>query len=223
LRVLWSYQVNSLQKVETTPLVVDGIMYLTEPPSNVTAIDARTGRTLWKYRRPLANDMRVCCGQVNRGVRDSGKSRVCGYDRRPPGRAQRKDRSRCLDITVAEYKDGYSITGAPLVVKDKVVVGMAGGEYGVRGFLDAYEASTGKRAWRFYTIPTPDEPGGKSWAGESWKTGSATTWVTGTYDPDTNLVYWALAIRVPTGMAMFAPATISTPIACWRWMPIQAS
>ncbi len=190
LRVLWSYQVNSLQKFETTPLVVDGIMYITEPPSNVTAIDARTGRTLWKYRRPLANDMRVCCGQVNRGVAILGNLVYVGTIDAHLVALNAKTGAIAWDITVADYQGGYSITGAPLVLKDKVVVGMAGGEYGVRGFLDAYEASTGKRAWRFYTIPTPDEPGGKTWAGESWKTGSATTWVTGTYDPDTNLVYW---------------------------------
>jgi alcohol dehydrogenase (cytochrome c) len=94
------------------------------------------------------------------------------------------------DTTVASYKGGYSVTVAPLAVKDKIVVGMAGGEYGVRGFLDAYDAKTGKRAWRFWTIPGPGEPGNDTWKGDSWKTGSAATWVTGAFDPETNLVYW---------------------------------
>ena len=94
------------------------------------------------------------------------------------------------DTTAADYKAGYSMTAAPLVVKDKVIVGMAGGEFGVRGFIDAYYAKTGKLAWRFWTVPGPGEPGHETWDGDSWKTGSATTWVTGSYDPELNVVYW---------------------------------
>ena len=94
------------------------------------------------------------------------------------------------DVKMADYKTGYSSTGAPLAVKDKIITGMAGGEFGVRGFIDAYDAKTGKRVWRFNTIPAKGEPGNETWAGESWKTGSATTWVTGAYDPETNTVYW---------------------------------
>src|SRR5438552_3836946 len=89
-----------------------------------------------------------------------------------------------------DYKAGYSSTGAPLAVKDKIIMGMAGGEFGVRGFIDAYDATTGKRAWRFNTIPAKGEPGNETWEGESWKTGSATTWVPGAYEPETNTVYW---------------------------------
>ena len=91
------------------------------------------------------------------------------------------------DATLQEYKSGYASTIAPIVVKDKVIVGVAGGEFGIRGFIDAYEAQTGKRAWRFYTIPGPGEPGHETWAGDSWKTGGASVWVTGAYDPEQNL------------------------------------
>lgn len=190
LKVAWVYQTNSLQKFEATPLVVDGIMYVSEPPSNVTAIDTRTGKALWKYRRVLPDDLRVCCGQVNRGVAILGELVFLGtLDGHLLGLDSKTGAVR-WDTVVAEYRHGYSITVAPLVVKDKVVIGVAGGEYGVRGLLDAYDAKTGKRAWRFWTIPFPGEQGNETWQGESWKSGAAGTWVTGAFDPDTNLVYW---------------------------------
>ena len=190
LKVLWSYQVTSLQKFETTPIVVDGVMYISEPPSHVTALDTRTGRPIWKYRRPMPDDLRVCCGQVNRGVAVLGNLVFLGTLDSHLIALNAKTGAVMWDRVLANYKAGYSITVAPLAVKDKIVVGMAGGEYGVRGFLDAYEATTGKRAWRFWTIPSPDQPGGNTWPGDTWKTGSAATWVTGAYDPETNLVYW---------------------------------
>ena len=96
------------------------------------------------------------------------------------------------DTTMADYTQGYASTIAPIVVKDKVIVGVAGGEFGIRGFIDAYDAQTGKLAWRFYTIPGPGEPGNETWAGDSWKTGGASVWVTGAYDPDLNLLYYGI-------------------------------
>ena len=190
LKPAWVYQVNSLQKFETTPLVVDGVMYVSEPPSNVTAIDTRTGRPLWKYRRVLPDDLRVCCGQVNRGVAVLGDLVYVGTLDSHLLALDAKTGAIRWDTTVVNYRDGYSITVAPLAVKDKIVVGVAGGEYGVRGLLDAYDAKTGKQAWRFWTIPGPGEPGNDSWKGDSWKSGSGGTWVTGAFDPDTNLIYW---------------------------------
>jgi alcohol dehydrogenase (cytochrome c) len=94
------------------------------------------------------------------------------------------------DTVVADYKAGHSITVAPLAIKDKVIIGIAGGEYGIRGFIDAYDAKSGKQLWRFWTVPGPGEPGHDTWLGDSWKTGGATTWVTGSYDPALNLIYW---------------------------------
>jgi len=190
LKVAWTYHVNSLQKFEATPLVVDGVMYLAEAPSNVTALDTRTGRPLWKYRRNLPDDLRVCCGQVNRGVAVLDNLVFIGtLDAHLVALDARTGEVR-WDTVIAPYRSGYSITVAPLAVKDKIVVGVAGGEYGVRGLLDAYEARTGKLAWRFWTIPGPGEKGHETWAGDSWKHGSAGTWVTGAFDPETNLVYW---------------------------------
>jgi alcohol dehydrogenase (cytochrome c) len=190
LKPLWVYQTTAVAPVETTPLVVDGVMYLTEPPSNVTALDTRTGRPLWKYQRTVPKDVRVCCGQVNRGVAILGEQVFVGTVDAHLIALDAKTGTVRWDTVVADYKTSYAITVAPLAVKDKVVVGIAGGEYGVRGFIDAYDAKTGKRAWRFWTIPGPGEPGNETWAGESWKTGSATTWVTGSYDPELNLLYW---------------------------------
>ncbi len=190
LKPAWVYQVNSLQKFETTPIVVDGIMFISEPPSNVTAIDTRTGRALWKYRRVLPDDLRVCCGQVNRGVAVMGDLVYFGTLDSHLLALDAKTGAIRWDTVVVDYKLGYSITVAPLAVKDKIVVGVAGGEYGIRGLLDAYDAKTGKRAWRFWTIPGPGEPGNETWKGDSWKSGAGGTWVTGSYDPETNLVYW---------------------------------
>ena len=190
LKAIWTHQKDSLHKFETTPLVVDGVMYISEPPSDVTALDANTGRALWKYERQLPTDIPVCCGEVNRGVAVLGDSVYIGTLDAHLVSLDAKTGLVEWDVEVEDYHLGISVTVAPLAVKDKVVVGIAGGEYGVRGFLDAYDAKTGERAWRFWTVPGPGEPGNETWAGDSWKRGSATTWVTGSYDPDLNLVYW---------------------------------
>ena len=190
LRPLWVYQFDALDKAETTPVVVDGVMYVTESPSNVIALDTRTGRALWSFRRVVPKDVRICCGLVNRGVAILDDLVFVGTVDAHLIALDAKTGSLRWDATVADYKTGHAITAAPLAIKDKVVVGMAGGEFGVRGFLDAYDAKTGKQAWRFWTVPAKGEPGSETWAGESAKNGSATTWVTGAYDPDLNLIYW---------------------------------
>ncbi len=190
LKPAWVYQIAARDKVETTPLVVDGVMYITEPPSDVTALDTRTGRPLWKYRRTIPEGVMVCCGRVNRGVAILDDLVFLGTLDAHLVALDAKSGVVRWDATVADYKTGHTITGAPLAVKDKVIIGIAGGEYGVRGFLDAYEAGTGRRAWRFWTIPGPGEPGNETWGGESWKTGAAPTWVTGSYDSEMNLVFW---------------------------------
>ena len=190
LKPAWVYQVRRTDKFETTPLVIDGTMYLTESPSNVTALDTRTGRSLWTYRRQYPKDLRLCCGQVNRGVAALNDMLFVGTVDAHLIALDMKSGVVRWDSEVADYKTGYSITVAPLAVKDKVVVGVAGGEFGVRGLVAAYDAKTGKEAWRFYSVPAAGEPGVETWAGESWKTGSATTWVTGAFDPEQNLVFW---------------------------------
>ena len=193
LKAAWVYQAREAAgKLECSPLVIDGILYITERPNIVTALDGRTGRALWTYRRPLPTDVQGCCGPVNRGLAVLGDTLyLATYDGHLVALDANSGRER-WDIVVADYKTGHSITGAPLAVKDKIVVGISGGEYGIRGFLDAYDAATGARAWRFWTVPGPGEPGHDTWGGttSSWKTGGAPTWVTGTFDPKLNLLYW---------------------------------
>ncbi|MDA1091812.1 MAG: PQQ-binding-like beta-propeller repeat protein [Acidobacteria bacterium] len=186
----WIYQASSLHKFEVSPLVVDGVMYITEVPSDATALDLRTGRPIWSYRRSLPQGIVTCCGQVNRGVAllddqvflGTVDAHLVALDARSGGVR--------WDIEVADYTLGYSITVAPLALKDKIIVGISGGEYGIRGFLDAYDPLTGERLWRFWTVPGPGEPGHDTWSGDSWECGGAPTWVTGAYDPELNLLYW---------------------------------
>jgi alcohol dehydrogenase (cytochrome c) len=194
LRVAWMHSLGSLESQESTPLIVGDTMYVTTStgPKYVFALDARTGKTKWKYEPELPNDYfaTVCCGLDNRGVAyANGKLFVGRLDAKLV--ALDANSGKVLwTATVADYKKGHAITSPPLPYKNLVVSGMAGGEYGVRGFLDAYDVKTGKRAWRFYTVPAAGEKGVETWEGESWKTGSATTWVTGAYDPQQNLVLW---------------------------------
>jgi alcohol dehydrogenase (cytochrome c) len=188
----WTFQTGTLGNFETTPLLRDNVLYVTGPQNVAWAIDARTGRQIWRYRRELPPNLTACCGLVNRGFGMLGDklymttldAHLIALDRRTA--------TIVWDQTLGEYKIVYSSTIAPLVVKDKVIVGVAGGEYGIRGYIDAYDAETGKLAWRFYTIPGPGEPGNDTWAGESWKTGGASVWVTGAYDPGQNLVMYGI-------------------------------
>ena len=189
----WVFQAESLQKFEATPLVLDGIMYLTQPPNDVVALDARTGRIFWIYQYKPSPNAKPCCGSVNRGVAILGDtlfmatidSRLIAIDAR--------NGKPIWNTKVADSDAGYAMTLAPLVVKDKVVVGVAGGEYGIRGFVAAYDARTGKEAWRFYTSPGPGEPGHETWpADDSWRHGGGSVWLTGSFDPELNLTYWGV-------------------------------
>lgn len=190
LDLKWVYQAQSLEKFEATPLVVDGVMYTVEPPNTVAAIDTRTGRPYWMYRHPMPQTTYVCCGNINRGVTILDDTLYLGTLDAMLIALDRSTGRKKWQTKVAEYTDGYAVTMAPLVVKDKIVVGPAGGERGISGFLAAYDAKTGREIWKFHTVPQPGEPGHDTWAGDSWKTGAASTWVTGAYDPELNLVYW---------------------------------
>jgi alcohol dehydrogenase (cytochrome c) len=190
LKLAWMYQTNDLNQFEATPLVAGGVMYVSEPPSNAAALDLRTGRPLWLFRRTPPSDVRLCCGQVNRGLAILDRTIFLGTVDAHLLALDAITGHLLWDVTVADYRLGYSITVAPLVVKDKVILGISGGEYGIRGFVDAYAVDSGKRAWRFWTVPGPGDPGHDTWQGDSWKTGSAATWVTGSYDAALNLIYW---------------------------------
>ena len=154
----WTFQTGTLGNFETTPLLRDNILYVTGPQNVAWALDARTGRQIWRYRRELPPDLTACCGLVNRGFAMLGdKLFMVTLDAHLLALDMRTG-TIVWDATLEQYKNGYTATIAPIVVKDKVIVGVAGGEFGIRGFIDAYDAQTGKRAWRFYTIPGPGSP-----------------------------------------------------------------
>ena len=192
LEMRWVFQADSLQKMEATPIVVNGVMYVTEAPNDVVALDAKTGGVFWTYRYDVSPDARLCCGRVNRGLAIYGNTLFMGT---LDGHLVALDATSgrvVWNVEIADPKLGYSITEAPLVIKDKVIVGPAGGEYGIRGFIAAYDVATGKEAWKFYTVPGPGEPGHDTWAGDSWEHGSAGTWNTGSFDPELNTIYWGI-------------------------------
>jgi alcohol dehydrogenase (cytochrome c) len=190
LELKWVFQAQSLQTFESSPLVVDGVMYLTQPPDDVVALDARTGRIFWVYPYNAAPDSRLCCGAVNRGLAILGDTLFMGTIDAHLVAIDTRSGKPIWNIAVAGYDQGYSLTHAPLIVKDKVVIGTSGGEYGIRGFIAAYDARTGKQAWRWYTIPGPGEAGHETWVGDAWAHGGGSAWITGSYDPDLNLIYW---------------------------------
>src|SRR5882762_4739263 len=194
----WVYQTAGTGKLETTPLVVDGILYATGQDNRAFALDARTGRPIWLYQRQLPSDIRPCCGHVNRGVAILGDKVFLGTLDAHVSALDSKTGSVIWDVSAFDYKLGYSFTAAPLAVKDLIVLGVSGGEYGIRGFIDAYDATTGERKWRFYTVPGPGEPGHDTWEGDSWKVGGAPAWNTGTYDPSTNQLFWPTGNPAPS-------------------------
>ncbi|MGA7337340.1 MAG: PQQ-dependent dehydrogenase, methanol/ethanol family, partial [Candidatus Sulfotelmatobacter sp.] len=194
----WVYQTGATGKLETTPLVVDGILYATAQDDRAFALDARTGRPIWMYQHQLPGDIRPCCGRVNRGLAILGNKVFLGTLDAHVIALDAKTGNVIWDVVAAEYQKGYSFTVAPLGVKDLVVIGVSGGEYGVRGFIDAYDAATGARKWRFYTVPGPGERGHDTWEGDSWKTGGAPAWNTGTYDVTSNQIFWPTGNPAPS-------------------------
>jgi len=192
LEFKWMLQNQVFGSWESSPLVVDGIMYLTQRPNDVMAVDARTGRIFWTYKHVVPADYKICCGANNRGLAIHGHTLFMGTLDAHLVAIDARNGRMLWNTTVAEKTDGYSLSLAPLVVKDKVIVGVGGGEYGIRGFIAAYDVASGKELWRFYTVPAPGEPGSETWGGDSWKTGGGSIWVTGTYDPSLNLTYWGV-------------------------------
>ena len=197
LRAQWVFHASSSSNLEVTPVVVDGIMFVTAA-NDAFALDAQTGRTLWHYSRPVTEGLIDDASQHhNRGV-GIWRSRIY----------METDNAHllCLDARSGHllwdvaYTDGnpnYGATSAPLVVQNKVIVGTSGGDDGVRGFVAAYDAETGREAWRFWTIPAPGEFGSASWPGESYKLGGGTTWMPGTFDPELNTIFWGTSNPAP--------------------------
>jgi len=181
----------STYSFEASPIVVDGVMYLSGWDGWVWAVDAKTGKELWRYKHASPYDVSLCCGNVNRGVAvGHGKVYVVTLNAHIVA-LDAETGEAVWDQTYGDVRAGESGTVAPLLVKDMVVVGSSGGEFGVRGHMDAFDAETGERRWRCYTIPKPGEPGSETWPddGEAWQRGGANCWVTATYDPELNLLY----------------------------------
>ena len=191
LELKWVFQSRLLDPFETTPLVVDGILY-TVQGNDVVALDAASGQRFWMYRHQPTPGAVSCCGLISRGVAILGETIFLGAGDARLVALDAKTGKPLWDVTLAKATAGYSIKHAPLVIKDKVIVGMHGGEYGIRGFIAAHDAVSGKELWRFNTVAGPGEPGGDTWGGDSWMRGGGSVWVTGSYDPESNLTYWGI-------------------------------
>ena len=190
LRPVWVFSTGEAKVHEAAPIVNNGVMFVSTPNNQVIAIDARSGNVLWRYRRPRPTGAFVL-HDTNRGVAlyenkvfyAAGEAVLVALDA-----------TTGLEVwttTVADNKSSYYFTLAPLVAGGKVMVGASGGEFGVRGFVAAFDPDSGKEQWRTYTVPAPGEPGSETWpTGDQWKTGGAPVWVTGNYDPETNLSFW---------------------------------
>jgi alcohol dehydrogenase (cytochrome c) len=188
---VWNYSLNNSQSAESQPIILDGVMYVTSH-THTMAVNALTGRQIWKQEVELPADFAkyACCGLINRGVamlngklyRGTLDAHMIAYDA--------KTGKQLWKSKIADYQDGHAITSAPLIAGGVVMTGIAGGEYGTRGFIDGLNPDTGARVWRLHTTQLPGEKGGDTWPGDTAKKGGAPTWLTGSYDPELDLAYW---------------------------------
>ena len=211
LKVAWVLQFGTLEAQESTPVVVGDTLYVTTSagPRYVYAVNAKTGAIRWKYAPEIPPDVQqtTCCGLDNRGVAYAhGKLFVARLDAMlvalDAGTGKELWKAKVVD-----YKQGHAITSPPTIAKNLVVTGFAGGEYGVRGAITAYDQETGREVWRTYTVPGPGEPGNETWKGESWKTGGGAAWFIGSYDPQLNLVYYGASNAAPWGGGVRGPVS----------------
>lgn len=203
LKVIWAYQmqpttISGAGLQETTPLVADGIMYLTESPSSVTSLDARTGKLLWHWSPDLSDEvLNIGFPRINRGVAILDDTvYVATLDARLFALDAGTGAVR-WETTVADNASGFSLTLAPLALDGKIIVGVSGAEAGIRAFIDAYDADSGERLWRTFTVPQPGEPGSETWLGDAWQTGGGSTWLTGSFDAELNTLYWTTGNPAP--------------------------
>jgi alcohol dehydrogenase (cytochrome c) len=197
LRAHWVFHVSSSDRMEVTPLVLDGVMFVTSA-NDTFALDARTGRQIWHNARPISQGLIDDASRhISRGVaiwhsriyRQTDNAHLLCLDVRSG--------NLLWDVAYADWNKNYGATAAPLVVNGKVIVGTSGGDDGVRGFVAAYDANSGKLAWRFWTIPAPGESGSESWPKDSYLHGGGTTWMPGTYDPESNTLFWGTSNPSP--------------------------
>ncbi len=197
VRLKWLFPAANARNLRTTPIVVGGVMYVTAP-NEVYALDARTGRQIWHYSRPRTAGVIGDAGAgVNRGVALRGDRVYFVTDDARLVALHRANGQLLWDVVMADYRKHYGATAAPLVVDDLVISGVSGGDEGVRGFVAAFHASTGKEAWRFWSVPAPGEPGSETWKGKAIEFPCAATWLTGSHDPATNLLFWTTGNPCP--------------------------
>jgi alcohol dehydrogenase (cytochrome c) len=199
LQAQWTAPIPGEGQIQATPLVVDGIMYTTGPvgaanagATQVLALDAKTGKVLWRYDRPQKERNPYENNRVNRGVSILDNRLFVGTLDAALVALDAHTGKQLWEVQLADTKEGYELTCPPLVVKDKIITGISGGEFGIRGFLEAYDPTTGKKLWHWNAIPGPGEFGNDTWGGDSWQHGAGGTWLTGVYDPSLNLVYWTV-------------------------------
>ena len=197
LRAEWVFHAGNTKRLEVTPVVVNGMMLVTAA-NDAYAIDARTGRVVWHHARPISEGLiDDASGHINRGVAVWHNRVYMETDNAHLLCLDVRSGNLIWDVAYANWNKNYGATSAPLVVKDKVLVGTSGGDDGVRGFVAAFDAETGKLAWRFWTIPGPGEFGSESWPGKMYLHGGGTTWMPGTYDPQLNTIYWGTSNPAP--------------------------
>ena len=198
LKLRWAHQFATAEgTIQATPLVANQTIFLSEPPNNVVALEAASGREIWRYVRRLPQELPVCCGRVNRGLAILGSRLYMGTLDAMLVALDANTGEVQWEVAVADPSDGFTITGAPLIANGAVIVGVSGGEFGIRGFLAAYDPATGQQRWRFHTIPGPGEHGHGTWETDAWRTGGGATWITGSFDPDLNLIYWGVGNPAP--------------------------
>jgi alcohol dehydrogenase (cytochrome c) len=218
LKPLWSYSTGLREGHQAPPIVNDGFMFITTPHNHLLALDAASGELLWRYIRELPEDQ-VQMHPTNRGVGLYGDLVYMATADCYVVALDAKTGEVVWETEVEDYASGYYMTLAPLVAGGKVMVGVSGGEFGIRGFVTALEADTGNQAWKTYTIPAPGEPGSESWPGDSWKTGGVPVWITGSYDDEAGLTYWGTGNGGPwmgdtrDGDNLYATSVIALDIA----------
>ncbi|MDX1978811.1 MAG: PQQ-dependent dehydrogenase, methanol/ethanol family [Bryobacteraceae bacterium] len=191
---VWTFQTGDYEGgLQSTPIVIDGVMYVSTSRNRVFALEAATGREIWQYKYVLQDSGGLIYGPWNRGIAVGHGMVYMGTLDNAVVALDQKTGREVWKVVVEDMKQcGCNITAAPLLVKDKVITGVTGGDSAHRGYVTAFDAKTGRQAWRFWTIPAPGEPGNETWAGESWKFGGGSSWMTGSYDPELNLVYWSI-------------------------------
>lgn len=193
---VWTFSTGVIEGHEAPPIVNNGAMFVTTPMGQVIALNAKTGDEYWRYKRQLPDDL-FQLHPTNRGVGLWQDKLYLATTDDHLVALDAKTGKVLWDTKVQDYKKGQYLTLMPLVVDGKVIVGGSGGEYGVRGYVVAYDANTGKELWRTFTIPAPGEPGSDTWKGDDWKSGGGSAWMTGNYDIETNTIYWGVGNAAP--------------------------